>query len=84
MADAWTYTDWDTYDPGSSTRLSRLRSHLSEVRASIGRGSYSVQGKTHSKLDLVAYHRELLAELKAELALSSTRRAGFTQGRMLP
>lgn len=66
---AWSYSDYITYERTDPTRLTRLRLHIKEVSDFISTGSYSVQGKSHTKSELV---NELMRLREEEASLSST------------
>ncbi len=84
---AWTYSDWVTFESGSATRLSRLRSHIKEVSDYIQTGGYTVQGRSHTKAELVDYLETLIRLEKDEAAITAaavgTSRAFWTKGRFL-
>lgn len=81
--DPWQFEDWGSNAPGTAERLAALNSHIAEVTLSHQKGSYSTQGKSHNRQSLEGYLRELNARRDQEYALQSSRRSGFTQGRML-
>lgn len=75
---AWTYNDWITYS--GESRLSRLRSHISEVSAVISEAMSSEVGSVNSQ-NLVDYVKWLKDQEQGYAAGSSTSSAGFTRGR---
>lgn len=85
MATTWTYSDWVTYDPGSATRISRLRLHIQEVSDRISQGDFTTEGKAHSYGYLESYLKELHSKEKEETATSagtsSSRSVMFTRGK---
>lgn len=87
MAAAWDYSDYITYERGTSTRLTRLRLHIKEISDYVSTGGYNVQGKSHTKAELVnelARLREEEKELSAITVTSaSTNRAPFVRGKAI-
>lgn len=83
---AWTYSNWSTYDPGSTSRLTQLRLHVQEVADVLKKGSYTVEGRAWSAAEIRAYYETLLKSLSTEEAassVSSERRTYFTRGRVI-
>lgn len=67
----WSHQNWDTNPLGSSTRLTELRAHLSEVRLSFQRavfGSHNTANKSHSRDadSLQRYIHDLEKKLETE------------------
>lgn len=86
MASAeWTYSDWITYAPDDSSRLTRLRLHIKEVSDALRTGSYEV-GDTSVDKDLIQdYHASLMDTLKSEEASApstTSKRTYWTRGKM--
>jgi len=85
VAATWTYSDWVTYDPGSSTRLSRLRLHIQEVSDRISQGSFSTEGKSHDYAYLESYLKQLHDKESEEAAIAAgstgARSVTFTRGK---
>ena len=81
---AWTYSDYVTYDYGSS-RLSRFRLHLQEVMDALT-AEVSANGRSKSTETIGEYLTNLQKREDAEIA-QCKRAAGstpaFTRGRML-
>ena len=77
---AWTYSDWITYIPGNSTRLSRLRLHIVEVSDRISTGDSATDRESHSYSYLKDYLSKLHESLLREEAISSDA-SPFTRGR---
>jgi hypothetical protein len=84
-APAWTYSDWVTYETGTTGRIQRLRLHIQEVSDFISTGNFAVEAKSHDKGLLQEYLSELLGREKAEADASAsaagTSRAYWTRGK---
>jgi hypothetical protein len=88
VPDAWTYSDWVTYESGSASRLSRLRLHVQEVSDRIAETPTSVAGdggsaswSPHSD-----YLKTLLAEEKSlaqEVDQADGTRMGWAKARAI-
>ena len=61
MADIWTYADWVTQTT-RALRVSRLRSHISEVSQQID-ADMATGGQSFRATELREYHKTLLGEL---------------------
>lgn len=87
MAVSWTYSDWETYAPGTSTRWTRFNLFKQEVADALKGGSYSSEGKSHD-LDVIAeIYKSLVARHDTEAAAASssgsTNRSSFTRARTI-
>jgi len=70
---AWTYSDFE--ESSGSARISRLKQHISEVRAVINGPDISADGKMRNLATLRQYLADLTARLD-QLEASSGKRAG--------
>ena len=85
MASVWTYSDWITYDEGTSTRLTNLRLHIQEVSDFISSGNYSINGRSIDKDALAKQLEVLMAKEESESKKRGSNdgsRSAFTSGRM--
>lgn len=82
---AWTYSDWRDYPPGSSARITRLRSHIKELEDKLKEGNTSTEGKSHDWSFLNDRIKELEKNLREEESVSagtsSSRSVIFTRGK---
>jgi len=70
---AWTYHDFETYS--GATRVSRLKLHITEVRAVINGPDIQADGKGRQLATMNQYLGDLTRRLD-QLEGSSTKRAG--------
>jgi hypothetical protein len=86
LASTWTYSDWETYAPGTSTRWTRFNLFKQEVADALRGGSYSSEGKSHD-LDVIAeIYKSLIARQDTEAASASSagsNRSSFTRARTI-
>lgn len=73
---AWTYNDWDEQTT-NDLRLTRLRSHISEVTSEIG-ADVSADGKSRSSGSLTAYLDYLKSEKDRLLKLTGGVNGGVS------
>lgn len=70
---AWTYHDFE--ESSGATRISRLKQHISEVRAVINGPDVSADGKARNLATLQQYLKDLTIRLD-QLEGSGSKRAG--------
>lgn len=77
----WVFSDFRTFAVGSTTRLSRLRSHVQEVSDKISAGNFSEEGKAHDFGNVESYLREVSALLEREEQIQAASKRPFFRGR---
>jgi hypothetical protein len=87
LAATWTYSDWETYAPGTSTRWTRFNLYKQEVADALRGGSYSTEGKSHDLAVVADIYKSLIARHDTEAASApssgSTNRSSFTRARTI-